>query len=180
MTLKKGIIFLMAGIILLSNSSFNMPPPQADEEYALKAAFIYRFTDYIEWTNNKDASQFTIAILGESKITTPLFEIALSKKVKGKSMNITQVESVNATDAYQVLFIPNDYKGDIGAIASTLSGKSILIITEQTDACKKGAHVNFFIAENKLKFEINLKAAIRSRLKISSDLLQHATLVDEP
>lgn len=175
---KNVILFFIAGIVLFTCASFK--PVEMDDEYALKAAFIYRFTDYIEWSNNNDQSKFTIAVLGDSRITIPLLEISSGKKIRGKTMYVKQVASVEDAEDCQVLFVPQDYKGDVENIALKLSGRSVLIITEEKDACRKGAHINFYIDDGKLKFEINLKAAIRSGLKMSSDLLQHATLVDEP
>ena len=187
MTIKK-IINLCVGVVILAGiSSLYVPERQDTQEYVLKAAFLYRFIDYVEWENNNKEQNFTIAILGESGIIAPLSEIARDKKAKNKRIEIKKYENINdlparqtGGDPFQVLFISQNYNGEIEPVITKTGDRAILVITEKKDACEKGAHINFLIAENKLKFEVNLKAASRSNLKISSQLLQHAILVNTP
>jgi hypothetical protein len=176
--LKNTMRFLIAGIILIASFSFYGPTQTDSQEYILKAAFIYRFADYIEWINESENSTFTIGILGESSIITPLNEIAKDKKVKNKSVTIKLCKSLDDMNACQVVFVSKNYNTTIETIVSKAYNNPILIITEQKDACEKGAHINFIISDNKLKFEINLKAALKANFKISSQLLQHAILIN--
>ena len=178
MILRRIILFLFIGIILVGNISFFSPAQSDSQEYILKAAFLYRFTDYIEWTNESDAQNFTIAVLGESGITAPLNEIAKNKKAKDKSIYIKECQDIDNIGSCQVLFVSRNYGPGIENVISKLADKPVLIVTEQPGACQKGSYINFIISENKLKFEINLKAATKAGFKISSQLLQHAILVD--
>jgi hypothetical protein len=177
--IKKIIICFLIGIILVGGSSFFTPSQSDSQEYVLKAAFLYRFIDYVDWGNN-EGQNFTISVLGESEIMNPLNEIAKEKKVRGKNMYIKKCLDINDIGLCQVLFISHTYTADISSVISTIGNRPILIVTEQKDACEKGAQINFLIAEDKLKFEINPKAASKAGLKISSELLQHATIINGP
>ena len=179
MRIKKIILFFLTGMLLVVNSAFYRPAQTDEEEYSLKAAFLYRFTDYVDWGINNDQN-FTIAVLGESEITTPLNEIARNKKVKDKSMYIKEYKDINEAGSCQVVFVSKNYTGNIESVISKVGDKPVLIITEQPGACEKGADINFFVLENKLKFEINQKAVAKAGLRISSQLLQHATLINTP
>jgi hypothetical protein len=176
---NKHIILFVAAISFVVGSAF-MPAQSNTEEYILKAAFLYRFTDYIEWGGNAQSEDFTIAVLGKSGITEPLIEIAKEKKAQGKRIVIKQYDNINDISGCQILFIPRNNKQDVETAVSKISDKPILIVAEQTDACAKGAHINFLISDNKLKFEVNPNAAAISGLKISSQLLQHAIVVNTP
>jgi hypothetical protein len=179
--LKIYITLFFAAITLAATSSFHFPGKTEDEqEYILKAAFLYRFTDYVEWADNNTGEYFTIAVLGKSGITSPLVDIAKDKKIKGKKIIIKEYQNINDVDSCQMLFISNKYNGDVGTITSKVGDRPMLIVAEQNDACEKGAHINFLISENKLKFEVNLNAVARAGLKISSQLLQHAIIVNAP
>jgi hypothetical protein len=180
MVFKKSIAFFLIGIILVGNTSFLSPAQNDSQEYILKAAFLYRFTDYIQWPNQNDGQNFTIAVLGESGITAPLNEIAKDKKVRNNSMYIKEAQDINNIGSCQVLFVSRNYSPGIEDVVSKIGNKPILIVAEQPDACKKGAYINFIISEEKLKFEINLQAATKAGLHISSQLLQHAILVNTP
>jgi hypothetical protein len=177
--IKKLITCFFAGIILAGSSSFYAPSQSDSKEYLLKAAFLYRFIDYVDWGNN-EAQNFNIAVLGESDIMNPLNEISKEKKVRGKSIYVTKYQNVDDIGSCQVLFISRNYNGDIGSVISKIDNKPILIVTEQKNACEEGAHINFLISEDKLKFEINIKAASKANLKISSELLQHAVIINSP
>jgi hypothetical protein len=179
MKIKKYIILLITVITLVGSSSF-ISSQSDTQEYILKAAFLYRFTDYVDWGNTNAGDDFTIAVLGRSPITPPLIDIAKEKKAQGKRIIIKEYDDVNDIGACQVVFVSNNYKPDIETVIDKLGDKPILIIAEQPDACTKGAAINFLISENKLKFEININAASGAGLKISSQLLQHAILVNTP
>ena len=176
--IKNYILLLIAGIVFIANSSFYTPAQTDSQEYILKAAFVSRFADYIEWANENETNNFTIGILGESSIAAPLNDIAKDKKIKNKSILIKSCKNLDDINSCQIIFVSKNYDTPIETIVSKLGNNPILLITEQKDACEKGAHINFLITDNKLKFEINLKAALKAGFKISSQLLQHAILIN--
>jgi len=178
--MKIHIILFVAAISFVAGTAF-MPAQSNTEEYVLKAAFLYRFTDYIDWgSSGAQTEDFTIAVLGRSGITDPLIEIAKEKKAQGKRIVIKEYDNISDIVGCQIVFISGNNKQDVETAVSKMGDKPILIVAEQTDACAKGAHVNFLISDNKLKFEINPTAATISGLKISSQLLQHAIVVNTP
>lgn len=142
------------------------------EEYELKATFLFRFIDYVYWENNSKNKLFEIAVLEESLITDPLTHISKDKKV-----NIKVYKNLNDLGFCHILFVPYNSSYSIETILAKFSGKPILIVTEQNGYGRKGAHVNFVTVENKLKFEVNLKAINKSGIGISSFLLQHAIII---
>jgi hypothetical protein len=156
----------------------NFSTTRSDGEYPLKAAFLYRFIDYVEWSNNNNDPTFNIAILGGSPIVSSLNEIAANKLAKGKRMNIREYENLSDITSCQVLFVSKNARAPIETIISKMSDRPVLIVSEQNGFAQKGAHINFFFSESKLKFEVNIKSATRVGLKLSSQLLQHAVLVD--
>lgn len=173
MILRKLILFILSAAILLGASSFLVQQSEV-QEYNVKAAFLYRFSDYVEGNLNGE-EVFNIAVLGNSNILDPLKAIASGKRIKNKRIVVRQYNSADdITASCQMLFVSKNYSLSIETVVATLYDKPTLIITEEPGGCAKGAHINFFTAENKLKFEVNLRTARRSGLKISSQLLQHA------
>jgi hypothetical protein len=61
---------------------------------------------------------------------------------------------------------------------SKIRGKSTLIITEKPGLARQGAAINFVVQENKTKFELNKGNAEKYDLKVSSNLLSLAIVVD--
>jgi hypothetical protein len=147
-----------------------------EDEYAVKAAFIYRFTEYIEWKDLSNNDYFSIAILGKSEITGPLQTIANTEKVKNKTMSVKEYNSMNEISACNILFLSKSSSVSLGSVLSKFS-KSTLIITEREGYGKEGAHINFVVINNKIRFEVNLKAIKRDGINMSSELLKLAIIV---
>jgi hypothetical protein len=170
---QKSLILMLA---LLLMQSFEEKKTFQDE-YALKAAFLYRFSDYVEWTNNS-ADYFNIAVLGSSPIVSQLNLIASNKRVKNKSIEIKQYENLNTFPQSNILFVSRDSKIPFETILAKYHDSGTLIVTEQNGYCAKGSDINFVLTGEKLKFEVNQKSINKPGLKISSQLLQHAIIVE--
>jgi hypothetical protein len=49
-------------------------------EYEVKAVFLYHFTRYMQWPEEKKPDVFSVVVFGESTIIAPLQEIARKKR----------------------------------------------------------------------------------------------------
>ena len=176
MAIKK-IIFLILTSIMIMSAMPSATSQSNSSEYTLKAAFLYRFTDYIEWTTNNDSQTFNVGVLGESPIINSLNEIARDKRVKSKVMTIKRCDNFSDVASCQILFVPRNAAYSLETILSKVGNRQILIVTEQLGYGSKGAHINFLTEENRLKFEVNLRSVTAAGLRISSQLLQHAVIV---
>ena len=177
MATKKIISLLLISFVLMSNTIEYTKSLSDTQEYALKAAFIYRFIEYVEWDKNNNSKTFEIGVLKESPITEMLVEISKDKKVKDKKMYIREYDDLNDIGFCDILFVSQNYDRPIEEVISKFGNKNLLIITEKIGYGAKGSHINFLISENKLKFEVNLSAVKKAGLKLSSQLLEHATII---
>ncbi|TDE31436.1 MULTISPECIES: YfiR family protein [Flavobacterium] len=169
---REHMFFWIVIIILMGGNPMSAQEGTGEKEYALKADFLYRFVDYVYWKNYSKKQTFKIAVLEESLITTSLLDITKNKKIEVK-----EYKNLNELGFCNILFIPYNCTIPIETILSKFSGKPVLIVTEQNGYGKKGTHVNFVTVDNKLKFEVNLKAINKSGIGISSFLLKHAIIV---
>ena len=172
MKIKNIIYFLGLVFILMEATPIAAQKNDEGNEYALKANFLCRFIDYVYWKDTPKNGPFKIAILEESPIASSLYDLPKNKKI-----NITEYNSLNEITFCHILFVPYNCTYNIETIISKFSGKPVLIVTERNGYGKKGAHVNFVIVDNKVKFEVNLKAINKAGIGISSFLLQHAIIV---
>ena len=53
----------------------------------------------------------------------------------------------------------------------------LLLVGEEPGFAEQGGTINFFLDENKIRFEINIETAKQDQLKISSKLLSLAKIV---
>ncbi len=97
--LKRLLFFL-----LFAFSAESMLAQTMEQEANLKAVFIYNFTKYIDWeTHDND---FTIGVLGNSPVTSSLYEIARTNTVKNKRIILKVFNKPENIVRCNILFIP--------------------------------------------------------------------------
>ncbi len=123
-------------------------------EDAVKAAFIFHFIDFVEWSD--EPSEFHICIPDDANLRT-----AVSESLEGKLVKNKKILVVNQSDVCHILVSDN-----VPAADQTLT----------IGPLEKGALLEFRVVNNKLRFAANLETIRKSKLKISSQLLKLAIL----
>jgi hypothetical protein len=148
-----------------------------DKEYKLKAAFIYNFIQYIDWSVTSP-KEYVIGVIGASPIEEDLREIALTKTANDKKIIVHKFSSSDDLSSCNIIFIPREASGSLETVLSRAS-KGTLVVSEKPGCGKQGSAINFVIVDNKLKFETNLKALNSAGLKASSQLLKLAIIIGD-
>jgi len=173
----------MLVIFALLFSAVLYSKPQHDE-YFLKAVFIMRINDYITWPNwkiNNAKKSFKIGVLGKSRIIKTLESIYKDKKVFNKKVDIAKIPKNNYKKFIKelnILFIAIKNKNTIKSCVKLAKKYNILLIGDSPNFAKLGIHINFYIKNNRLRFEINRASLLQSNLSVSSVLLSLAKLVN--
>jgi hypothetical protein len=166
---------------------FNAAPQllsQNDErmEYPVKLAFLYNFTKFVEWPSDsyRDASTpLRICVAGNDPFGDDLERELQTRTVGGRGVEIKSLKSNDTLKSCQLVFVPVTEKKRAAGIVAGLSGSSALTVGESAGFARLGGMINFTVEDNKVHFEVNVDAAERARLKISSKLLILARMVRE-
>lgn len=144
-----------------------------DNEFRIKAMFIYNFTKYVEWPADNGGPVFRIGVYGKSDILEPLRTIASQKKAGDRKIEITRLEPDK--DVYcQIIFIPREQARYLESLEKKYSGKGVLFVTDESE---RPAAINLVTRDNKVRFEINQTMAKNGGVKISGQLLNLAVSV---
>jgi hypothetical protein len=141
------------------------------QEEKFKAVFIYSFTQHVEWPASVSNTDFIICVLGETKITDELKDIASSKKVANKRIIIAEVKAGQPIPACHILFIPKGSGTQVASSAKALGNRPVLIISDTNDGCKAGAGINFVRKNQNLNFQISKSNIIPRGLVVDVQLL---------
>lgn len=153
-----------------------------NDEYEVKAAFIYNFTKYIEWENEglKDSPVFKIAVFKNTKIEGYLRESLKNKKVGIKKIEIKHFDKIDKIELSHIIFIPEEISSkEFKSCVALNSCKNALIVSETSERLVYGSCINFLLINNKIKFEISLANLKKNKLKASSQLLKLAERIVE-
>ena len=73
--------------------------------------------------------------------------------------------------------IPKDIENDLESYIQASQLYHTLIISEKDGWAEQGIHINFYIRDDKVRFEINVESLKKSGLKAESMLLDYARIV---
>ena len=153
-------------------------------EYEVKAAFLYNFAKFVEWPASalpSEHSPLVIGILGEDPFGHFLDDVVRGKNVNGHEFRILRSQRLEDLKDCQILFISSSENRHLSELLESLAGKSILLVGETGTFAQLGGTIDFVLQENHVRFKVNVDAAGRARLKISSKLLALAEVVrDDP
>ena len=132
-------------------------------EEAVKAAFIFRFTAYVEWPEEAlPPDNFTIAVLGDTPVAEQLRKLTAGRFLRKRPVQVRQIASPAQAKDAQVLFVGRDRRTDLRRLLAPLNEHRILVISDELQGLDAGSAVNFLIADSRLRFEVSLPAARRA------------------
>jgi hypothetical protein len=150
----------------------------AYREEVIKAAFLYRFTGYVEWPQDAlESRRFTIAVLGSPEVAGELSKLTAQRLIKNLPARVRSIDSVADADDALVLYVGSQYVGDLGPLIRKLDKRPILVVTDSARGLDDGGTVNFVLVDRRVRFEVSLPAAQRAGIRLSSELLSVATRV---
>lgn len=152
-------------------------------EYDLKAAFLFNFAHFVEWPAEAFAdtnAPIVIGILGEDPFGPVLDKILEGETIKDRKLVVKRFRQVEELESCHVLFISKSEKDHIDQILASLGDASIFTVGDTAGFARRGGVTNLFLQGNRVRFEINVQAAKRKGLKISSQLLALGTVVGSP
>ncbi len=169
-------ILFLCTIFLLSQVNAN--PSATDTE--VKAAFLCQFPQFIDWPDSAFAdsnSPFVIGVLGDDPFGSTLDNMVKAKTVNGRKLVIKRSNSIDNLRNCQIVFVSSSEKNRVSRIIDRFKGSNSLMVSDIDGFAKMGGVIGFVYRNNKIALEINLEAAKRSKLKISSNLLRLAKIV---
>ncbi len=176
---KQKIIFLFSLLIM----AMQLPAFLAQtQEYTLKAAFLEKFTLFVEWPENSEfaetQSPFIIATIGNNPFGSELENLYNVHKIKNKKVEIIHLNKSKTIPHCHILFVSESMKDNLSTLLAATKNKPILLIGDSPGYAEKGVHINFFMEDNRVRFEINESEVRLSGLKMSHLLLGYAKLVE--
>jgi uncharacterized protein DUF4154 len=153
---------------------------QAPDEYQVKAAFLYNFVKFVEWPPQVFKSPtdgIAICILGQDPFGGALDEAVRGKTFEGRTVVVARIAEVRQAGGCRILFVSASESKRARAILTELEASSILTVGDTEGFAAEGGVIDFRLEAGRVRFRVNVDAAERARLKISSKLLSLAQLL---
>jgi hypothetical protein len=148
-------------------------------EYQVKAAFIFNFTQFVEWPDSAFSSSdapFVIGVMNRDPFDGALEEAMDGKSVGHHPISIKHFDSPNDINGCELLFVPADRDDSLSAIFGKLGKSSVLTVGETDAFMASGGQFRFYIDGNRIRFEVDPDAVDGAGLKVSAKLMKLARI----
>jgi hypothetical protein len=154
-------------------------PAQPAAEYEVKAAFLYKFASFVTWPDDAAGGPLCIGVAGQDPFGMALDDVVKGKSIGGRPFVVKRFKPGQESPDCHIVFISASEKKRLPTIFEHLRAGTVLTVGDIVGFCESGGIVNFEVSEDRVRLQINLQAAERARLLVSSKLLSVAKIVGQ-
>jgi hypothetical protein len=145
----------------------------------VKAAFVYNFGKFTEWPAElwSQPGKLRLCVVGPSTATAQAVAVLVGKPpVQGKELALVQPASRGEASSCHLLVLTEQGKA-ADEWLKAVQDLPVLTVSEAPEFVARGGMLGLVVEDDKVRFEANLDAAQRAKLKLSSQLLKLARAV---
>lgn len=146
----------------------------AADEYALKAAFLYNFTRFVEWPADaygSAADPFRICVFGTDPFGARLDALA-RRRVGERPIEINRPANVADLPRCQIAYLGAGTAEDIEAAALGGGAPATLTVASNPGFARDGGMIALVTAGGRVTLHVNLASIRHSPLRFSAKLLE--------
>jgi len=150
------------------------------KEYQLKAAFLYNFTKFVEWSPGRfadETSPIVIGVFGANPFGSELEAAVAGRTVNRRPITVRMLANADEARSVHVVFVDTTGEAGLEELLAAAREAGVLTVGESPQFAARGGIINFTIEGDRVRFEINQAAGERAGLRISAQLLKLATAV---
>jgi hypothetical protein len=160
-------------------STLTAQTPEAGEQ-AIKAAFLYNFTKFVNWPASAfedERSPIRVCLAGEGPFHREIDAMVVGESVGGRPLEVHIADPTSARRCHVIYFGAGD-AARAQRLLAMLKGAPVLIVGEGPAFLSRGGHIAFVREDDRVRFDVNKTGADGAGLTISSKLLRVARRVE--
>ncbi len=149
-------------------------------EYLIKAAILFNLAKFATWPDSAFGTAdapVRICVLGRDPFGAAL-ESLRDKQIGRRNLVITGIAELENAAACHVLFVSASEEDRLVPILDAVSGLPVLTVADIDKFASAGGIVGLTEVDDRSRLEVNIGAANRAGVKLSSKLLRLAETVD--
>jgi hypothetical protein len=171
-----AVALILCGLALPRKLQAQAPKPT---EYEVEAAYLSNFARFVEWPKAAQSGNdtFSVCILGPDPFGALLDGALKGEAIGGAPMIAKRISGPEDAAGCRILFLSSSKDPQLSGILATLGTANVLTVSDMPGFTRRGGMIQFVLEGNRVRFEINLGAAQRVGLTLSSQLLKLAVSV---
>ena len=150
-------------------------------ENDVKAAFLFNFTKFVDWPPTAFESPtdpLRVCAIADAVFIASLDRIIAGETVRGRALRRV-VPDTSELPHCHLLYIGGTYRNRAEKLMAAVGRAPVLTVGETSDFLTHGGTIAFVLENQRVRFDVNLRAAERAQLTISSKLLRVAREIQE-
>lgn len=146
---------------------------------AVKAAFLYKFGNFVEWPAEAFASAtapLVIGVFGDESVASELELITRGRTVQGRPITVRRIRASDEAPQVHILFAGGARAAPVRELLAATRGP-VLTVADESGA-DAGAVLHFSQQEGRVRFHASLTAARLRGLRLGARLLEVAQDVE--
>lgn len=169
----RWLVFSLLAILSTAAVAAAQRPSQDEVE----AAYLYNFGKFVRWPDTAGQGPLRLCVAGPDTFEQTLSRLVAGEQIAGRALQVGRVQRPEEVAGCAILFIGTmDDARERGFLAGT-AGKPVLTVGNAPDFLAHGGMIQFVPVEDHVRFAVNLDAANRCRVGLSSELLKVAVSV---
>jgi len=147
----------------------------------LTAAFLYSFTRFTEWPTDALApgQDLSLCVIGDRAVRDALVQTVEGHALDGHPLSVQLVDAAGPLPSCHVLYVDAAQASRASALLAGSRGAAIFTVSDAEHFAERGGVAQLVRDKDRMRFTVNVTAARRARLILSSRLLSLATIFEE-
>jgi hypothetical protein len=148
-------------------------------EFQVKAAYLYNFSKFVKWPPQALSADrnFNFCILGSNPFDGSLDAIVSGEAIEGRRMLVVRISNIAESQNCRILFVGGSEHSKLESVLAALRRSPVLTVSDIPGFLEHDGIIQFVMQADKVRFQVNLTAAEKAGLSLSSELLKVAVLV---
>ena len=175
-----GLAVAVAAGLLVCPAAAQTPGPSPTLEDEIKAAYLYNFTKFVEWPAlafPKTPSPFVICVAADASFERAVDRIVTGEKIGDRALRLVHVDGDDVAGCH-VLFVGRSQQERAPRLLAAIGTAPVLTVSDAPRFLQQGGMILFVLENNRVRFDINVRAADRAGVRVSSKLLRVARRVE--
>ena len=170
-----ALTIVLSVTVVASWAALGLPAAAAEREYLIKAAFVFDMLKATQWPKSR-SGRIVLCVLGRDPFGAAWRSIDGRPVGQGR-LDVVPVQGASAFAGCHALFIATSERVRWPEIRAALGTRPILTMSEITGFAQDGGMVALMNVDNRLRFDVNIKAVRKAGLSIDTNALEQANMV---
>jgi hypothetical protein len=152
----------------------------AASETEVKAAFLLKFADFVDWpadTFARPDDPLVIGVVTDDAVAGILEQLTSVRRAEGRPVLVRRLPDTGPFDGVHILLLGRRAEPRLRDVIASAGGP-VLVVTQQPGALRLGSVINFSTEGGRVRFAVSLPSAESRNLKLSARLLAVAQNVE--